>query len=1041
MKKFFNYIIHEKLLINLFIFVFVMAGVTSLLSLHRQSIPDVSMDMVSITTIYPGASPSDTEELISIPIEKKLRSVSDIKKVRAYNVDNVSVVVVFLENRVKDKKKTIQDIKDAVEQVNGFPANAQKPVVSEISFENTEIVQVAFTGKDETVPYSKIREFAKKSENFFYEIDGIAKIDKLGYYDREYLVEVKPDDLDKYRIGMNTIVNSLKMRNIDFPGGPLRIGEKEFILRTKGQFKNADEIRNTVIRGNDTGHILRIKDIAKVTDTYEEADVHHRLDGKKAIIFKLWKKNKSDQIDLSDRLQEAIAGYKLPGYEDINITTFKDESKTTRHRIASVVEEGVIGFVILGIFIFLLLGKRMSALVLSGIPITFAITFFCMSYFGITINIISLFGIIMVMGIMVDFSIVITENCHRLSEEGLPRKEAIVTGVTSVFWAVTVTLLCIIAAFLPLLLITGMVGKFVHAIPVVIICALIAGWLIAMFILPTYLNIFLKHDADDKEGKFYKKVISIYRKFVKLAVSHRYITVGTLVICLVGALALVPVLGFKFMPSGGEEEVRLSVRLPYEMNLDTTLEETKKIEEIVQKTVPRAEYETLHVYAGEEYVSIIDPKPGKATYKSTLELILIPEKERTRVAQTISDEIRQKIEDAKQQGIVSKDTDVKVEAIFKGPPIGKPINVEIRGEDFEVMKKIADEYSGYLKTIDGVRDIHIDLEPGKTEYHYSVNEKMAAWAGVSAYDIASTLNASFMGAIASKVSQNEEEVGVRVRFDENDRQKMTGLKNVKVANMTGGLVPLSSVSDVTTEKSYAQINRLNYRRIIQVQAELELKKLTPVKVVRDLQDKFHDIEKRYPGYLVKYGGEQEDTNESLSELGKYFAWALIFIYILITIFMRSLLQPLVVMVAIPFALIGVVFALFLHGQPFSFMSILGLLSLAGIIVSNTLVLVQFINNLRAEGKPLFDAIVEGGVLRFRPIILTAGAMVLELIPVMYGLGGKDYLVSPLALAFGYGLIFATVITLVLIPCFYHIAEDLKSFTSKLLVGMGREIKK
>lgn len=290
MKKLISYLLDQKLLINLVVAIIILAGITTFSGINRESVPDIKFDMVTITTVYPGASPSDAEELISIPIEKKLRSISNLDKVRAYNVENVSLIVVFIEDKASDKKKVVQDIKDAVEQVSNLPSAAQKPLVAEVTFDNTELVSVAFTGKDENVPYSKLREFANKSENFFYDIDGIAEVDKLGYYDREYLAEVDPNALEKYRIGMNSIVSALKMRNIDFPGGALRIGKKEFVLRTKGQFKNAEEIRNTVIRGNDTGYALRIGDIAKITDTYEEADVHQRFNGKQAVIFKLWKK-------------------------------------------------------------------------------------------------------------------------------------------------------------------------------------------------------------------------------------------------------------------------------------------------------------------------------------------------------------------------------------------------------------------------------------------------------------------------------------------------------------------------------------------------------------------------------------------------------------------------------------------------------------------------------------------------------------------------------------------------------------------------------
>ena len=1071
MKKVISYLLDQKLLVNLVVVIIVLAGLFTFSKLNRESVPDTKLDMVTIVTVYPGASPNEVEELVSIPIEKKLRSISNLDKVRAYNVENVSVIAIFIEDKAKDKKKVVQDIKDAVEQVGNLPATSRKPLVSELVLDNTELISVAFTGKNDNVPYSRLREFASKSENFFYDIDGIAQVEKYGYYDREYLVQVDPDALDKYRIGMNSIVNAIRMRNIDFPGGPLRIGKKEFVLRTKGQFKNADEIRNTVIRGNDTGYALKISDVAKVTDTYAEADVHQRFNGKQAVIFKLWKKRSADEIELSDRIKKAVKGYSVPGYEDVELSFFQDQSDMTRTRISSVVEEAAVGFVILGLFMFFLMGRRMSLLVLAGIPITFMATFISMWYQGITINILSLFGMIMVLGMMVDFSIVIAENSHRYMEHGVRRREAVEKGVSEVFWSVTVTLICIIAAFMPLLLVTGFIGKFIKAIPIVIITALIASWVIAMFILPSYLNMFLKdshvkgkdkrsatlpqkllskifgkkidkaiekvekEDKNFEEGLF-GQVQKKYKSLVTTALTHRYITVGILIVLFIVSLSLVPIIGFKFMSTGGEEQIRVSVKLPFETNLESNLTEMKKLEKLILESVPGKEFKALHLYVGEEYTVIIDPKPGKATYKSTFDIFLVPEKNRKRTADLISLDLRKRVKQAQDSGSIASDIDIKVETVFHGPPIGKAVNVEIQGEDFEVIKQISSEYINYLSSVKGLRDISMDLESGKTEYQYTVNERMAAMTGVSAYDIGSAINASFSGAVATSVNQNEEAVGVRVRFEENAREKMSGLHDVKITNMTGGLIPLDTVSDVKVGKGYAQINRLNFKRLVQVQADVDTKVITPVQVTKLLEKKFADIEKRYPGYIIKYGGEQEDTNKSMGELGALFAAALIFIFVVLTVFTKSLIMPVVIMIAIPFALVGVIFALFTHGQALSFMSTLGLFSLAGIIVSNTLVLVQFINNFRDEGMSLKDALVEGGVVRLRPIILTAGSMVLELMPVIYGFGGKDYMVAPLALAFGYGLIFATFITLILIPCFYYIAEDMKGSMAVFLSNFG-----
>jgi multidrug efflux pump subunit AcrB len=1075
MKKIIHYLLEQKLIVSLAVAIFLAAGLVAITHTNRESIPQLSLDMVTVTTVYPGASPSEAEELISIPIEKKLRKVGDLDKVRSYNVENVSVVVVFIQDKAADKKKVVQDIKDAVDQVDNLPARAEKPLVKEITTDNTELISVAFTGKNDDVPYAKLREFANKSERYFYNFNGVGEISKYGYFDREYLVEVNPAALEKYRIGMDTIVAVLSARNIDSPGGPLREGDKEYVLRTKGQFKDADEVRNTVIMCNDLGHATRIRDIAKVTDAYEEADEYRRFDGKPAVVFTLLKKKTADEIELANRIKAGIETYSLPGYEDVKLSTFDDKSKTTQHRISSVLHEAAVGFTVLGLFMLLLLGRRMSLIVLAGIPVSFMVTFVVMSYLGMTLNIVSLFGMIMVLGMIVDFSIVVSENSHRYMESGMKRSLAVETGVSEVFVAVTATLLCIIAAFMPLMLATGLIGKFIHAIPVVIITALVASWFIAMFILPTYLNMFLpethkgkngekgnlfvsfvrhfkksafRDDIPAKSGKGSKtetdenfesgafgRVQRTYKHFLSFAIRRRYAVVAVLLALFIGSLSLIPVVGFKFLTNGGEEQIRVNIKLQNETNLKTNLSQMKNIEKIIS-SLPKDELVAVHTWVGEAYSDSLDPQPGKASNKSTFDIFLTPEKDRSRTADDIRKYLQKGINAAKSEKLIDPDARVTIDLVFLGPPVGKPVNVEISGDDYDVMKKISKEYIDYLGTVKGLRNLSMDLEEGKTEYRYGVNEELATWSGVSTYDIAVALNASFQGAVATKVNSNQEEQGVRVRFEENARSRMNGIHDVKVSTRTGGLVPLDSVTTVKKGPSYSQINRLNFSRLVQVQADLDPKVITSGQVTSILQKKFADIGKRYPGYTVRYGGEQEDTDKSMGELGNLFIGALAVIFVILTVFFRSLVMPLVVMIAIPFALVGVVFAQVTHHVPLSFMSMLGLFSLAGIIVSNTLVLVQFINKFRDKGLSLKDALVEGGVVRLRPIILTAGSMILELMPVIYGVGGKDYLVAPLALAFGYGLVFATFITLIIIPCFYHIAEDAKGFISRRLSKIG-----
>jgi len=352
--------------------------------------------------------------------------------------------------------------------------------------------------------------------------------------------------------------------------------------------------------------------------------------------------------------------------------------------------------------------------------------------------------------------------------------------------------------------------------------------------------------------------------------------------------------------------------------------------------------------------------------------------------------------------------------------------VEIRGADFGMLEKIATEYRTYLKSIKGVDDVYSDLEPGKEEYQYMINDEKASRAGLSMQDASQALYVSFKGAVATTVKKGDEKIDLLVRFPDWARRHMDSLNDVVVANAYGSVIPLSEVTSYKKQTGFAMISRKNYMRIVQVKANVDGQVITSMKANSLLKKHFNDIEKRYPEYVVSYGGEQEDTEKSMKNLGVLFLIAIFAIFLIIATFFNSFTLPIVVMGAIPFSLVGIFLALFAHGNlPLTFMGVLGFFSLASIIVSNTLVLVQFINNARAQGMSVTDAVVEGSAVRLRPIFLTSGVVVLGLIPTIYGIGGKDEFVVPLAMAFGYGLLFATILTLVIVPCFYHIIIDIK----------------
>ncbi|MBR32888.1 MAG: acriflavin resistance protein [Spirochaetaceae bacterium] len=1046
-----HFFVRQRLFINLLVVMILLAGTRTILNMNREAFPNVNFDRVSITTIYPGASPDEIEQLVSIPIEKELRSISGLDKVNSYNLENISVFVLEIDPDASDKKKIIDDIKDGVDAtVDDLPANAELPIVEEITFDTQPVVDVALFGGDgDLEDYRKLRQSAQKLEDYLYDIDGVAEVELFGYRDREYLVEVQPEALRRDRIGFNNVIQSIGNRNLNLPGGVIRKGPNEYLLRTKEQYRNAQEIAQTVVQANIGGGALRVGDLATVIDAYEEPDLLERFDAKPAIIMKVWKKQEADMLVLADTLKDQLKIYsdtQLP--EGVQLQYFNDQSRFVRTRLSSLLVNGGIGFALLAITLILILGFRMSFIVGMSIPVAFMVAFMGMSVVGITLNVISMFALVMVLGMIVDFSIVVAENGFRYMEEGMSRVEAVETGTAEVFWPVTTTLLCITAAFFPLLYMTGIVGKFVWSIPMVIILCLCASWLAAMFILPSHLETFARvKDVDRMEGSsdqgnnggsssggLFGALTDGYSSFLSFCLHRRYLAVGSLIGVFILSLVLAAAaLNFVFFPGGGGEGILVRTRMPQGTNLETNLGALKPLEQLAQETLPPEDLESMQTRVGVELANPTDPAPSEATHRGTLILNLTPVGEREKDAGDMLASLRKATEKARKEGIVHPDLSLDFRVQEGGPPVGMPVNVEIRGDDIETLRKIADEYMTYLRTIDGVFDVSTDLEPGKLEYRFDVNEVKAARSELNVAAIATTIRAAFDGAIATTVNEGEDEIEVRVRFPDRARRGEENLRDVYVSNNKGGLVPLSAVTDWgAPTPGYSMINRLNFRRVGKVQANVEKGTITSAEVNQKLIDKFQDIEKRYPGYTINYGGEEEDRNESLGNLAVLFGFAMFAIYMILASFFRSLILPVVVMSAIPFGLVGVILALLAHGEPLSFMSLLGVVSLAGVVVSNTLVLVQFIINRRKEDSDLHSAVVRAGSMRFRPVLLTSLTTVLGLIPTVYGIGGEDAFVAPLALSFGYGLIFATFITLVLVPCLYLIAEDLKNFGSALL---------
>ena len=1034
MGAFFSYLSRQKQLAVIVVVMIIASGLYTFMNTNREAYPQVNFDMVTIKTIYPGGSPEEIENLITTPIEKKIKEVSGLDKVRSYNIENVSVIVVYIDMNQSNISEIVTDIKDAVDLVEDLPANAEKPIVEELKLDKTQVLDIALYGKDDSVTYEELRMTADKFKDFLEDIEGVAEVEDYGFLDREWLVEADPVKLEKYHLALNDIVNAVNLRNLDLPGGSLYINEKEYILRTKGQYQTVNEVLNTVISSNDYGFTTRISDVATVRDTVEEPDSFERVDGKTAVVFTVKKKREYDEIDMSQKIREEIKKF---SFGNVQYNIFLDQSDYTERQVSSVISNALLGLVLCAGIIIIFLGIRMASIITICFPVSFMLGFLGMNGFGITINVISMFGMIMVLGMIVDASIVVSENTHRYMELGHRKTNAIAMGISEVWKPLLLSFCCVFAAFMPLAILTGIVGKFVKAIPIVLLICLAGSQICALFILPSFLNMFLSskhgHDVvpDESELVFAKGFFGLmqrkYKAFLEKAIHHRYLTFFVLLFLFFGSIFMIGsgTVKFQFMPGGGEEKISIKCYFPNEYNLGKNLSIVKPIEDITRSIFKEGELKAIRSRVGTEDFGLLDPQPGEGSHKSTIVAYLTPEDDRERTATELTALLNEAVNKKIADGTIPKEALLKIEMEKHGPPVGKPINVEIRGEDFASMIKAAQEYIDYLNSVPGVHGVRMDMEDGKYEFRYKIDEVMAKRTGVSVTAAAVALNASFEGSVASSAKIGDEGIDIRVRFPLAYKKSVSSLNDVMVSNSSGGLVPLSKIASMEKKRGVAFINRLNYKRLVQVQAEIDTNKTTSIEVNKKLKEKFKDIENRYQNTAFAYGGEQEDSDKSMKDLGVLFLIAMAVIFIVLSAYFEHVSVAVILMSAIPFSMIGVVFGLFLHGQPFSFMGCLGVFALAGVIVSNSTVLVDFIQNLRQKGVPFEKALIVGGVSRVRPVLLTSGTTILGLLPSVLEIGGKDYFVRPLSIAFMYGLIFATMITLILVPCMYRITEDIK----------------
>ncbi len=1028
--------IKNSLLVNLLSLFVIAFGVFALRHLNREVFPAVDFDIVTVSTAYPGASAEDVEKFVTIPIEKELRGVSGIDEMDSTSDEGLSFIGITLEPDLPDKDRVVRDIKDAVDRVGDLPEGVtEDPVVFELKAKERPALEVSVSGDR---PERVLRRYAEALEDRILDIKGVASVRRLGWRDREFWVEVFPGKMRALHVSLEELTRALKQRNVTIPGGRLTTPDQEYDIRVTGEFTSTEEIAEAVIRANDAGRWVRVKDVARVIDTFEDETHIAKVDGRRALGMVVVKSEKGDVIDVAGRVKALVADFRRTLPEGMEATITNDYSYYVKRRLGVLQTNGAIGFVLVLVMLFLFLDPVPALVTALGVPVAFLITATAMLVLGVHVNIVSMLGLIIVLGMLVDDGIIIAENVHRYVEEGVPPKEAAVRGASEVILPVTVTILTTCAAFLPLLFMHDIIGKFIREIPLVVMIALAASMAEAFVILPSHLSDLLswRHGRVGRRigvKRWWRSFSDRYVRALTFVLDRRRLVVFGLLVPLLFLSVYIWMFHMKkiLFTDEGVEQFKIRAEAPKGTPLEKMNTLIAPVEDLVAG-LPPEELRAFRTYIGSiENEMGFDPNARRGTHLAQITVFLTPFQDRKRSTREIAESLRTHFKE------IPGFEKLYVFRPRPGPPVGRAVDVAVKGDRFAVLEEAAEAIARRLRRIPGVTDIETSHETGKRQLAVVVDEEKARTYGLTVGGIAAAVRAAFKGGVATTVRpvKAEEEIRVRVRFAREARDDPAAFDEILVANAAGRLVPLSAVARIEPREGLYRINHLDGKRVIHVLADVDGKRTTSQEVNTVVHRAFGDVFRGRAGYTITYGGEFEKQQEATQGLVTAFLFALFLIFIILTAMFQSLVQPFVVMMAIPFGLIGVVLAFLAHGRPLGFFGFMGIVGLTGIVVNDSIVLVDFINRLRKGGRDRRTSLIEAGRLRLRPVLMTTLTTIGGLVSVAYGIGGGDPFLKPLALAILWGLVFATGLTLLVIPCIYAIIDDLALWVRRRSGGL------
>ena len=1017
-----NSVLVNMLMIGLFAF-----GGLSLMQLPRELNPNVDFNWIFITVVYPGAAPSETENLIVDPIEDEIKDIENISEIQSTGGEGFGFLLIKFEDMSQSKfSEKLSELKTEIDKVS-LPDDAEDPIVDD--FSSSDFQPVITVNLTFSIPEENAFKIADKLEKELIDIPGIAQVQVSGLAEREIWIEVDPAKLNSYHISFNEIAMALRIRNLNIPGGNISFGKTEYLIRSIGEYQSVEEIGNTIIRKSQSGEFIKIKNVATINDTREEMEIYSRLDGDQSITFSLSKKSDANSLDTIDEIKAVVDKFSQNVPDGVSFSYTMDNSIYINRVLNVLRNNAILGMLIIIFILYIFLGKRNALLASLGIPISFFITFIFMRITGYTLNGNTLFALVMVLGIIVDDAIIVIENSHRYRLMGHNSIDSAILGTKEVVSPILSSIGTNIAAFLPLILLTGIMGKFMRIVPLVFSLALLASLFEAFFLLPSHYADWTLKSKEHKKGdrKFFIRLRKSYRKLLFKVLRKRYYVIGALVVILILSFGVIPLVGVEMFGEEDFDQFKVLLKLPEGTSLDETNRIVTKFEEAA-KELPQEPIE--HIITN---VGLLQANEDWLVKKNVAQILfqLYPGETRTVATKDLMKMMQTKVKN------ISGPVSVEFEEITGGPPVGKDVSVKVQGKYLANIKNASLALQDSLGLIDGVLGITDDFPSGKNEIKIIPNEEKAALYGFNIQTISMFVRSAFDGIKATEFRDADEEIDVIVKYNASNRNSLEDVLNLRITNDIGQTVALCDVVTFEIQPGPTAINRFDQKRTIMVTANIDKNIITIDKVDIKLKSVFKNIEKHFPGVTIKTGGQFEEFSETFKNIGSLFILSLIIIFLILGTQFNSYTQPLIILTTVPFSMIGAMLGLLISGNPFSIISMFGFVALAGIVVNDAIVLISFVNNRRNKDNispnQYWKSIVESGQIRLRPIILTTLTTISGLIPMAFGLGGSSGMWAPLANVILFGLLISTVLTLFVIPCFLAVLDDIKRNRKKAFV--------